>query len=74
MKDKKIYLGVGLALLLLMTISLSYAYFSASVSGNDNAKDVIVNAGSFLFVAKNGYWGYNTALASYGVSPAFRIG
>ena len=74
MKDKKIYLGVCLAFLLLMTISLSYAYFSASVSGYDNAKDVIVNTGSFLFVAKNGYWGYNTALASYGVSSAFRIG
>ena len=74
MKDKKIYLGVGLALLLLMTISLSYAYFSVSVSGNDNAKDVIVNAGSFLYVTKNGYWGYNTTLASYGVSPAFHIG
>ena len=46
MKDKKIYLGVGLAFLLLMTISLSYAYFSTSVKGNDNAKDVIVNAGT----------------------------
>ena len=54
MKDKKIYLGVGLAFLLLMTISLSYAYFSASVSGNDNAKDVVVNTGTLLLVYTDG--------------------
>ena len=54
MKDKKIYLGVGLAFLLLMTISLSYAYFSASVSGNDNAKDVVVNAGTLSLVYTDG--------------------
>ena len=54
MKDKKIYLGVGLAFLLLMTISLSYAYFSTNVSGNDNAKDVIVNAGTLSLVYTDG--------------------
>ena len=54
MENKKIYLGVGLAFLLLMTISLSYAYFSASVSGNDNAKDVIVNAGTLSLVYTDG--------------------
>ncbi len=54
MKDKKIYLGVCLALLLLMTISLSYAYFSTNVSGNDNAKDVIVNAGTLSLVYTDG--------------------
>ncbi len=54
MKDKKIYLGVGLAFLLLMTISLSYAYFSTSVSGNDNAKDVVVNAGTLSLVYTDG--------------------
>ena len=54
MKDKKIYLGVGLAFLLLMTISLSYAYFSASVSGNDNAKDVVVNAGTLSLTYTDG--------------------
>ncbi len=54
MKDKKIYLGVGLALLLLMTISLSYAYFSTNVSGNDNAKDVIVTAGTLSLVYTDG--------------------
>ncbi len=46
MKDKKIYLGVGIVFLLILSISLSYAYFSTSVKGNDNAKDVIVNAGT----------------------------
>ena len=54
MKDKKIYLGVGLAFLLLMTVSLSYAYFSTSVKGNDNAKDVIVNAGTLSLVYTDG--------------------
>ena len=54
MENKKIYLGVGLAFLLLMTISLSYAYFSASVSGNDNAKDVVVNAGTLSLVYTDG--------------------
>ena len=54
MKDKKIYLGVGLVFLLLMTISLSYAYFSTNVSGNDNAKDVVVNAGTLSLVYTDG--------------------
>ena len=54
MENKKIYLGVGLAFLLLMTISLSYAYFSTSVKGNDNAKDVIVNAGTLSLVYTDG--------------------
>ena len=54
MKDKKIYLGVGLVFLLLMTVSLSYAYFSTSVKGNDNAKDVIVNAGTLSLIYTDG--------------------
>ncbi len=54
MENKKIYLGVGLAFLLLMTISLSYAYFSTNVSGNDNAKDVVVNAGTLSLVYTDG--------------------
>ncbi len=54
MKDKKIYLGVGLAFLLLMTISLSYAYFSINVSGNDNAKDVVVTAGTLSLTYTDG--------------------
>ncbi len=45
-KDQKTLLGVGLAFLLLMTVSFSYAYFSTSVSGNDEAKDVTVTAGT----------------------------
>ena len=46
MKDKKILYGTFIALLLLLTTGLSYAYFSASVSGNDNAKDVVVEVGT----------------------------
>ena len=54
MENKKIYLGVGLAFLLLMTISLSYAYFSASVSGNDDAKDVVVTSGTLSLTYTDG--------------------
>ena len=54
MENKKIYLGVGLVFLLLMTISLSYAYFSTAVKGNDNAKDVVVNAGTLSLVYTDG--------------------
>ena len=54
MENKKIYLGVGLIFLLLMTISLSYAYFSASVSGNDNAKDMVVEAGTLKLTYTDG--------------------
>ena len=46
MKDKKILYGTFIALLLLLTTGLSYAYFSTSVSGNDNAKDVVVEVGT----------------------------
>ena len=45
MKDKKILFGTLIVLLLLLTVGLSYAYFSTSVSGNDDAKDVVVEVG-----------------------------
>ena len=54
MKDKKIYLGVGIVFLLILSISLSYAYFSASVSGNDNAKDVVVTSGTLALTYTDG--------------------
>ena len=54
MKDKKIYLGVGIVFLLIITVSFSYAYFSINVSGNDNAKDVVVNAGTLSLVYTDG--------------------
>ena len=41
MKDKKILFGTFIALLLLLTTGLSYAYFSASISGNEDAKKII---------------------------------
>ena len=46
MKDNKILIGTALVLLLLLTTGLSYAYFSTAVKGNDNAKDVIEEAGT----------------------------
>ena len=54
MKDKKILFGTFIALLLLLTTGLSYAYFSASISGNDNAKDVIVEAGTLKLTYTDG--------------------
>ena len=54
MKDKKILIGTALALLLLLTTGLSYAYFSASVSGNDNAKDMVVEAGTLKLTYTDG--------------------
>ena len=54
MKDKKILFGTGIVLLLLLTIGLSYAYFSTSVKGNDNAKDMVVEAGTLSLVYTDG--------------------
>ena len=41
-KDKMTLFITGMFLLLIMTTGLSYAYFSASISGNENAKNVVV--------------------------------
>ena len=46
MKDKKILFITGIVLLFLMTVGMSYAFFSASVSGNADAKDMVVEAGT----------------------------
>ena len=54
MKDKKILIGTALALLLLLTTGLSYAYFSTAVKGNDNAKDVVVEAGTLKLTYTDG--------------------
>ena len=54
MKDKKILFGTFIALLLLLTTGLSYAYFSASISGNENAKNVVVEAGILSLVYTDG--------------------
>ncbi len=54
MKDKKIYLGVGIVFLLILTVSFSYAYFSINVSGNDNAKNVVVEAGTLKLTYTDG--------------------
>ena len=54
MKDNKILIGTALVLLLLLTTGLSYAYFSTTVKGNDNAKDVIVEAGTLKLTYTDG--------------------
>ena len=54
MKDKKILFGTFIALLLLLTTGLSYAYFSASISGNENAKNVVVEAGTLKLTYTDG--------------------
>ena len=54
MKDNKISFGTFIALLLLLTTGLSYAYFSASISGNENAKDMVVEAGTLSLVYTDG--------------------
>ena len=54
MKDKKILFGTFIALLLLLTTGLSYAYFSTSVSGNENAKNVVVEAGTLKLTYTDG--------------------
>ena len=54
MKDKKILFGTFIALLLLLTTGLSYAYFSASISGNENAKNVVVEVGTLSLVYTDG--------------------
>ena len=54
MKDKKILIGTALILLLLLTTGLSYAYFSTSVKGNDNSKDMIVEAGTLKLTYTDG--------------------
>ena len=54
MKDNKILFGTLIVLLLLLTVGLSYAYFSTAVKGNDNAKDVIVEAGTLKLTYTDG--------------------
>ena len=54
MKDNKILIGTALVLLLILTTGLSYAYFSTSVKGNDNAKDVVVEAGTLKLTYTDG--------------------
>ena len=54
MKDNKILIGTALVLLLLLMTGLSYAYFSTAVKGNDNAKDMVVEAGTLKLTYTDG--------------------
>ena len=53
-KDKMPLFVTGMIMLLIMTTGLSYAYFSASVKGNENAKDVVVEAGTLKLTYTDG--------------------
>ena len=53
-KDKMTLFVTGMFLLLIMTTGLSYAYFSASISGNKNAKNVVVEAGTLKLTYTDG--------------------
>ena len=48
--DKKILFGISIVFLFIISASLSYAYFSSSVTGNENAKDMVVEAGTLKLV------------------------
>ena len=66
MKDNKILIGTALVLLLLLTTGLSYAYFSTAVKGNDNAKDMVVEAGTLKLTYTDG-----PAINSQNIKPGW---
>ena len=51
---KYLYVGVEIVFLFILTISFLYAYFSIKVSGNDNAKDVVVTVGTLSLIYTDG--------------------
>lgn len=46
MKEKRILFITGVIMLFFMSVGLSYSYFTTAVSGNENAKDMVVEAGT----------------------------
>ena len=46
MKEKRILFITGIIMLFFMSVGLSYSYFTTAVSGNENAKDMVVEAGT----------------------------
>ena len=52
--NKKVIIGVVLSFLLLATIGFTYAFFIATVNGNENAKDQVVETGTLSLVYKDG--------------------
>ena len=54
MKNKKVIIGIALTILLLTAIGFTYAYFTANVTGNEEAEDVIVEAGTLSLVYEDG--------------------
>ena len=52
--NKKVIIGVALSCLLLATIGFTYAFFTATVNGNENAKNQVVETGTLSLVYKDG--------------------
>ena len=52
--NKKIIIGIALSFLLLATIGFTYAYFSGGVTGNEEAKNQIVETGTLSLVYTDG--------------------
>ena len=55
-QKKKYFIGLGIfsVVLLLALTGLTYAWFSASVTGNEDAKGTVVETGNLSYVYKNG--------------------
>ena len=54
MKNKQATFIIGMIFLLLATTALSYGYFEATVGGNSNAKDMVVEAGTLKLTYTDG--------------------
>ena len=52
--NKKVIIGIALAFLLIAALGFTYAYFTANIEGNEDAKDVIVEAGTLSLHFEDG--------------------
>ena len=52
--SKKVIIGIALSFLLLSAIGFTYAFFTATVNGNEDAKDQVVETGTLSLVYKDG--------------------
>ena len=54
MKNKQATFILGMIILLIVTTALSYGYFEATIGGNSNAKDMVVEAGTLKLTYTDG--------------------
>ena len=54
MKDKRIIYGSILVSVFLLTVGLTYAYFSGGITGNETAKDIIIQMGNLSLFYDSG--------------------